>query len=261
MMHLEYVFALFDTSLNGLATIVGMEPIIQVRDGIGLAVMKQRGPLHGVTGVVMEQGDIYWIGEIAIYSRMAPGSHGGIVAHLGPLCFGRHRRAQRISYGGEATAGVDIVTHFNQPIDVFPAGKATIETKRGPNGVGVGGIVRYKLLVMELQTVYFRFSGIITGSMPRQTTLGNAECLFTARQSLTISRCLALRSRQLAMSRLGPVLPLVVGCQSMHFLFPLLQKQLCITQFALCFLMLLVALFHLLSHRFPCGLGRRQPFG
>lgn len=68
MMHLKDIFALFDTSLNCLTAVAGMKPTTQVNHDIHLAVVEQRRPLHGVTGVVMEQSDIAWIGKIAIFS-------------------------------------------------------------------------------------------------------------------------------------------------------------------------------------------------
>ncbi len=67
MMHLKSTLALFDTSLNCLTAVGGMKPTTQVNQDIRLAVVEQRRPLHRVTGVVMEQCDIAWIGKIAIY--------------------------------------------------------------------------------------------------------------------------------------------------------------------------------------------------
>ena len=57
------------------------------------------------------------------------------------------------------------------------------------------------------------------------------------------------------MGCLGPVLLFIDDRQGPHFLFPLAQRQVGVMQFALSFLMPLVAVFKRIGYGFPPGLG------
>ena len=113
--------------------------------------MEERGSLDGVAGMVMKQSNIERIGEIAINRGVAPGGHVGVVADATPIGFIGHLGTEVVTHFGETTACVDIVAHFNQPVEILMAGEAPIEAKRGPNRIGIGRIIRVKLPETGLQ--------------------------------------------------------------------------------------------------------------
>jgi hypothetical protein len=142
VMYLEDSLALFDASLDGLTTIVGVEPVLQVLGDVGGAVMEQDGTALLLSGVVVSQGHIHGIGQETFDGCVGPGGEEGVPSDLLPLSLGCDGIGELLSHLAAARLGVEVVAHLQQPVDVLLTGETTIQTEDGPDGAGMGVILR-----------------------------------------------------------------------------------------------------------------------
>jgi len=84
MVHLEDIFAFLDASLNGLTAVVAVKPAIQVSSGIIITEMHKHRVAYALADLVASQGEIDWIGEVAVSRAVRPSRKSGVAAHSLP---------------------------------------------------------------------------------------------------------------------------------------------------------------------------------
>ena len=103
------------------------------------------------------------------------------------------------------------------------ASKPAIQSKDGPNGLWVGGIVGQQTLLMPSQLVNKGCGSLSLGFMPGQTTFRHGHGLPTTGQPRLIGCHFALRPRQFAVRGWLPPGLLIFGGQLDHFITPIMQ--------------------------------------